>query len=51
MECFHRYYFNKVTKESKWTIPEELKVCNKLDLSFSLLCFLLGGGGLYLAWF
>lgn len=21
-----RYYYNKATKESKWTIPEELKV-------------------------
>ena len=23
---FSRYYYNKVTKQSKWTLPEELKV-------------------------
>lgn len=23
---FYRYYYNKITKESKWLIPEELKV-------------------------
>jgi len=25
-EIFCRYFYNKVTKESKWLIPEELKV-------------------------
>jgi hypothetical protein len=29
-----RYYYNKVTKDSKWTIPEELKVCHKFVTSF-----------------
>lgn len=24
-----RYYYNKETKQSKWTIPEELKVCTR----------------------
>lgn len=37
-----RYYYNKVTKDSKWTIPEELKVCHKFVTFF---CFGKGGGG------
>ena len=42
---FYRYYYNKVTKQSKWQVPEELKVAElisffvfyfKKSLSFSL---------------
>jgi hypothetical protein len=39
-----RYYYNKVTKDSKWTIPEELKVCHKFFTSF-FFSFWRGGGG------
>jgi hypothetical protein len=39
-----RYYYNKVTKDSKWTIPEELKVCHKFFTSFFFF-FRFGGGG------
>lgn len=24
-----RYYYNKETKQSKWVIPDELKVCSE----------------------
>lgn len=44
---FRRYYYNKVSKESKWSIPEELKVStieknfilNILSFIFCLLFF------------
>lgn len=34
----HRYYYNKETKQSKWTIPDELKVCLEkkfFDIAFA----------------
>lgn len=32
-----RYYYNKETKQSKWVIPDELKVC--LEKSTFILRF------------
>jgi len=35
--CLHRYYYNEVTKQSKWTIPDELKVFTMTLFSLSRL--------------